>query len=194
MDSGGDTGIPTFLPPGKGLPAAASTRDLEGAEAATLSTRSPGSWLVGGVLGRGHGQWDCGPRLLLLSSRYLRNRSFWWLEHGLPPCELSCFQSLLSDFVSFPCWLDLEALCLGLTGAPGPGHHTISRGHRGRATTADEQEHAAQIPQEGKLRVGVSGDQEAQGHREQQSRVRTLRLCGNVRDSNYPLSLLSTMW
>lgn len=110
------------------------------------------------------------------------------------PYELSCFQSLLSDFVSLPCWLDLEALCLGLTGAPGPGHRTISRGHRGHATTADEQEHAAWIPQEGKLRVGVSGDQEAQGHREQQSRVRTLRLCGNVRDSNYPLSLLSTMW
>ena len=41
---------------------------------------------------------------------------------------------------------------------------------------------------------GVSGDQEAQGHRKQQSRIRTLGLCGNVRDSNYPLSLLSTMW
>ena len=40
----------------------------------------------------------------------------------------------------------------------------------------------------------MSGDQEAQGHRKQQSRVRTLRLCGNVRDSNYPLSLPSTMW
>lgn len=194
MDSGGDTGTPTFLPPGKGLPAAASTRDLEGAEAATLSAWSPGSWLVGGDLGRGHGQWDCGPRLLLLSSRYLRNRSFWWLEHGLPHVSFHAFRASFQISFSVPCWLDLEALCLGLTGAPGPGHCTISLGHSGRATTADEQEHAARIPQEGKLRVGVSGDQETQGHREQQSRVRTLRLCGNVRDSNYPLSLLSTMW
>lgn len=73
-------------------------------------------------------------------------------------------------------------------------HSTISRGHRGRATTAGGQEDAAWISQVGKLRVGVSGDQEAQGHRKEQSRVRTLRLCGTVRDSNYPLSLLSTMW
>lgn len=88
------------------------------------------------------------------------------VEHGLPH-ELSHFRSLLQIFL-FPVSLTCKHSALGWTGAPDPVHSTISPRAQGTCHHCG-QEDAALISQVGKLRVGVSGDQVAQGHRKEQA-------------------------